>query len=593
MALVPQRRSTAVAANAPSTSDELNITFGIEHEFLVLDSQRLNYQKQEKASHGLSLVSQALQKPMQLTCSSCGQIHDYEQPLRVQNQVNDNSDHSCWNLVGDTSMKLKPCQDAVLRENGCEAYGVELTSRVLSADQEKPTTRPKAQTKHFLTATHQEEISQFINTINELFPSQTFATSHRQERRVVVNDTCSLHVHIGNADAGFELQTVKNVLSVCTAFERIMDSMHAASRTGSSGLALLPLDEEIFESGADIMIVAKEGSRTPDFFNRSLTERMFSNAYVIQRNNNAAARAHYPANQVAGNTTLEAAASGYHTMAFVEVIQQAPSIEALQQLMSLCCETSVNILHLVVNEGENLNEERACRRLNTIEFRQHAAITDPKEALAWVDFLQILVKYAHSNSAEGIRSACEFVGSNPHFGLADLLELLGVGQETRTYYLSRSKESVHATFDLARREAEALDPADPFRAISLELIDERAADHDLANVARIIREKFEEGGYGQFTRAFIDGYAPNLSDKAKERLTIGWVAHVMTESDFEEFEEFGGDMEIDDDGQFLFQSHGSSVELAGHIFLDFWDCWDCFEGFLVSPLFFARLFGFE
>ncbi|GAB7332811.1 hypothetical protein MBLNU13_g04538t2 [Cladosporium sp. NU13] len=555
MVLAPQRRSTATAANTPSTSNGLNITFGIEHEFLVLDSQRLNYQNQEKADHGLSLVSEALQKPMQITCSSCGQTHDYEQPIRVQDKLNDNSDHSCWNLVGDLSMKLKTRQDAILRENRCEAYGVELTSRVLSVQEEKSTTRLRVQAKHIHSATYKEEISRFIKTANELFPPQATATGHRQERRVVVNDTCSLHVHIGNGTSGFELQTVKNLLSICTAFERIMDNMHVATRIGSSALAFSPLDDYTFETDADIMAVAKDGSRTPLLYNRSLTERMFSNAYVARRNDNdtpllAAARGQYPASQMDRSATLKAAASGYHTMAFVEVIQQAPDIESLQNLLSLCCETTVNILHLVANEGENVNEERSYRRLNTIEFRQHAAITDPREALAWINFLQTLVNYAHIQSADNIRSICENVASDSSFKLSDLFELLGVGQETRAVYLTRSKESIQATFDLERAEAEAFDSDDPFRTISLELINERAADHDPDNVARTIREKFEQGGYGQFTRKFIDSYAPHLSDENKEMLTIGWVVPAKFDSDSES--DCHDDMAIDNDDEMLF-----------------------------------------
>ena len=531
MALVPQRRSTATAADVPSTSNGLNITLGIEHEFMVLDTQRLDYQNQQKADHGLSLVSQALQKPMQITCTACGQIHDYEQPIRVQNKVNDNSDHGCWNLVADLSMKLKPRQDAILRENGCEAYGVELTSRVLSAKEGKSTTRPMAQAKHIHTATYQEEISRFVVTVNELFPPQATAIGHRQERRVVVNNTCSLHVHIGNGTAGFELQTVKNLLSICTAFERVMDSMHAASRIGCSALTLLPLDGDYGLEGST-MEVAKEGKLFRDTFNRSLTERMLSNAYVTRRD----------------NATFQEAASGYHTMAFVEVIQQAPDTESLQNLLSLCCETTVNILHLVVNEGENVNEERSYRKLNTIEFRQHAAVTDPREAVAWVDFLQTLVKYAHSQSAESIRSVCENVASDPHFVLADLFKLLEVNEQTQKFYLTRSRESVQATFDLARAEAEALDSDDPFRAISLELINERAADHDPDNIASVIEKRFKEGGYGQFSREFINAYAPYLSDNEKESLTIGWVPPVTTKFDF------GGsfdDMAFDNDNEIL------------------------------------------
>lgn len=546
----PQRRSTATAAETPATSNKLNITLGIEHEFLVLDSQRLNYKDQQKSDHGLSLVSGALQRPIQVTCSSCGQIHNSDLEPRVQNKLNDNSDHGCWNLVGDTSMKLNNVQNARFRENGCEAYGVELTSRVLSADQAKSTTRPRAQARyaHSHTTTHQEEISRFINTINELFP-QTPATSHRQERRVVVNDSCSLHVHIGNDTAGFELQTVKDLLSICTAFERIIDSMHAKSRIGGSSLTSCPLDGDYGLEG-NIMNVADEGKLFPGY-NRSLTERMFSSAYVTRRDDSqtsllAAAQGPYPANQMNNNATLKQAASGYHTMAFIEVFQQAPSIETLQQLLSLCCETSVNILHLVVNEGENLNEQRSYRRLNTIEFRQHAAVTDPNEALAWIDFLQTLVKYAHSQSADNIRSICENVASNPHFTLADLFELLSINEQTRDFYLTRTKDSVQATFDLARADAEALNFDDPFRAISLELINERAADHDPDNVANVIREKFEQGGYGQFTREFIDVYAPHLSEEDKERLTIGWEVPSGTD-DYKSESGDEDDMAVEDD----------------------------------------------
>ncbi|KAM0710090.1 hypothetical protein Q7P35_002452 [Cladosporium inversicolor] len=397
-------------------------------------------------------------------------------------------------------MKLNNGQNARLRENGCEAYGVELTSRVLFADQAKSTTRPRAQERHAHThsATYQEEISRFINTTNELFP-QTPATSHRQERRIIVNGSCSLHVHIGNDAAGFELQTVKNLLSICTAFERVVDSMHAKSRIGDSSLASCPLEGDYGLEG-DIMNVAEEGKLFPGF-NRSLTERMFSSAYVTRRDASqtsllAAAQGPNPANQTNNNATLKQAASSYHTIAFVEVIQQAPDIESLQQLLSLCCETSVNTLHLVVNEGENLNEQRSYRRLNTIEFRQHAAVTDPKEALAWVDLLQTLVKYAHNQSADNIRSICKHAASNPRFNLADLLDILSVNVRARNFYLTRSKASVQVTFDLARAEAEALNSNDAFRAILLELIDERAADHDPDNVASIIKEKFEQGGYG-------------------------------------------------------------------------------------------------
>jgi hypothetical protein len=166
--------------------------------------------------------------------------------------------------------------------------------------------------------------------------------------------------------------------------------------------------------------------------------------------------------------------------------------------------------------------------------------------------LQTLVKYAHSQTAESVRSACQAVASDPHFSLADLFELLDVSQQTRTFYLTRTKASVQTTFDLARTQTEALNTNDPFRAISLELINERAADHDPVQIAKTIREKFKEGGYGQFTREFIDEYAPELSEEDKERLTIGWVAPATAELDYGGFgDDFGDDMVIDDDDELL------------------------------------------
>jgi len=46
-----------------------------------------------------------------------------------------------------------------------------------------------------------------------------------------------------------------------------------------------------------------------------------------------------------------------------------------------------------------------------------------------------------------------------------------------------------------------------------------------------VRTKFDAGGYGQFSRQFIDVYAPDLDDEVKEKLTIGWEAPVRGSED--------------------------------------------------------------
>jgi hypothetical protein len=454
------------------------------------------------------------------------ETHEFTLPLRVQDKFNDNSDHDCWNVVADHSIQLEPLQVALLREDGCDVYGVEVTSRVLSVDQAKQTSRNTTETEHNHTTTYQNEITSVLNSMNEAFLPQGSAVDHHQQRRMVVNETCALHVHIGNGTKGFELQTVKNLLIVCTAFERVMDSMHAASRIGCSTLALAPLDEfsACGKNGKDL---ASDAAQDPKTFNKALTERLSISAYLTRRNDKhdpelKVERNQYPAVHMDQNNILKQAASAFHTEAFIEVVQQASSIEHLQELLGSCSETSVNILHLVTKPSEDqiLNKARPYRRLNTIEFRQHAATTDPQDALRWIDFLQTLVKYAHSQSAQTIRSACELAASDPHFDLKAMFKLLGVAQETQTFYLNRNNAKFHS----AIHEAEQLSLDDPFRGTVLALAKKRADDHDPAKISERIKTKFEEGGYGQCSREFIDAYAPALDKEGKERLTIGWEA---------------------------------------------------------------------
>lgn len=47
---------------------------------------------------------------------------------------------------------------------------------------------------------------------------------------VMVNDSCGLHVHVGNEVKGFPLQTLKNFCILTTTFERELESLHPPSR---------------------------------------------------------------------------------------------------------------------------------------------------------------------------------------------------------------------------------------------------------------------------------------------------------------------------------------------------------------------------
>lgn len=236
------------------------------------------------------------------------------------------------------------------------------------------------------------------------------------------------------------------------------------------------------------------------------------------------ARRYYPANHVDSNETLKQATSGFHIRALIEVIQQAPDLKSLQELLSDHRQLYVSIQNLVTQPGQLVSAAKGSPRVNTIEFRQHAGITGSRDALPWISFLGTLVKYSHSQNVDSVRAICTLAASDPRLSLPDFFGILGIEKQTRLHYLDRSRETLQKALDDTRAavEKELFDGGS--KIISLQLSDERAEAQDPEAVAKTIQKKFKEGGYGQFSRKFIDIIASDLSAEEKQRLTIGWKA---------------------------------------------------------------------
>jgi hypothetical protein len=528
MAARPQGKSTK---SAPNTSQigAFDISLDVEFEFIVLEfygkGPKPTWEERRATPYSLSLLSKVLEKPIRFTCSSCREAHDFKLELNEQTAVRSGSNPNCWNVLCDHSVKLTDLQTVNLREEDCDVFSVELISRVLFNDTANQTTRSATNAGHIHTITYQQEVTGILEALHDAFNTPPHVDGPHSRRCLVANHTCALHVHVGNCSTGFALQTVKNLLSLCTAFERVIDEMHAVTRIGCSGLDFANL--EYFGPDEDSNM-AKAGSMTPDVFNKALTERLVGIAYMTRRNDTQtsevkATRDRYPANAVDSDPVLKQAASGIHTMVFVDVIQSAPDIKSLREMLSSCSENSVSINHLIAGDGDEvIGGERQYKRFNTIEFHQHAAVTDAKEALPWIDFVQALVKYANSTSLKVIMSECERAASDPFVDLPYLIGLLHVEQGTQDYYLSFFNETIQCSIDAARMKVESFGPGDPFRNISLHFLDDRAKDYDFDNVKEAIRKKFEKGGYGQFSRDFIDGYSSGLDKEIKKKLIIGW-----------------------------------------------------------------------
>jgi hypothetical protein len=541
--IIPQHHRSAgqptvhTPTSTPPAIDALDVSFGVEFEFILIEHfpdwkewQATGHK--DKVFYGLSQVGEVL-KNTWFKCSSCDD--HFRMPIGVQ-PANESwsPDHSGWNVVADDSMQLTERQKALLKENHFDMMGIQVTSRKLFADREQPVPSNDATTDHQHTISTADEIDTVLGALKQAFNSPAAAAAAqnglRTPRWLAVNKTCDLHVHVGNNTKPFPLQTVKHLVSLCTAFERVIDGMHPYTRTGGTGLALATLDvldkEPEIRVGADALEKYAITAHKP--YNVAFAEHFIARAWCERRNASdhpspasTPSKPVYPFDKISSsNPVLAGAVTGLHAAAFLELIAGASTIDELGENLVFGKEMTVSLMYLL--KGWETFAK-------TIEFRQHAAVTTPAETLPWIDFAGALVRYAHTSSAEDVHAACTHAINAPDLSLMDLLVLLPMKQEHLHYYLDRA-DGREPSYDdaTARAEVQAAfgNTGCPLRTIALEVIDGEKEGYDIAAVRKGVKNKFDGGGYGHFSRRFIDVYAPDLEDEEKEKLTIGWEAPV-------------------------------------------------------------------
>lgn len=424
--------------------------------------------------------------------------------------------------MSDITLRVEWRQRASLDNDHCDTIGVEVTSRKLFVNRDVPVPSDDTTTDHQHTITTAEEIKTVLGALHQAFNSPTAAGDSRRAQWLAINNSCGLHVHVGNDEAGFPLQTIKNLLSLYTAFERVIDKMHTQWRIGGTGLALYALDA--FDSGKGTNTTSREGVEAwlagHEVPINPLTEFFIGKAWCQRRDN-----VRLPWSPSDDRPRPTPADSGLHTTAFVEVIQSAPDLDKLARSEGPTCilgkRSTINIMYLLPEEAESEH------RSKTIEFRQHAAVTTVAETLPWIDFVVALVEYAHASSAELIRKACMRAANDPELSVGNLLALLPMCDETGVYWSDRVEGKV-PFFDqvAARAEVEVAfgtSEDDYFmRSVALDLVNERKKLYERSEVDGAIRHKFIYGGYGQFSRGFLNIYAPYFKKEEKVELKIGW-----------------------------------------------------------------------
>lgn len=169
------------------------LTFGVELEFIV------NYNRDDYNQNDL-LGGDGRLWPVEITPTL---HHKYGILVRLQmiqllqengfstNDYNDN-DLSKWTVATDGTVAPEDISESW--------YAVELKTPVLDC------------------ARHSwEQVEMAVQLLVSNF-------------RLYVNETCGLHVHVGNGNKGFELRTLKNFCSLIAVFERQLNSLHPPDR---------------------------------------------------------------------------------------------------------------------------------------------------------------------------------------------------------------------------------------------------------------------------------------------------------------------------------------------------------------------------
>ena len=490
-----------------ATQAPIALTFGIELEFLLIgefpkDRSKAFYFAQ-------SLVVDALSMPLLAKCASCHEQHRFKLKIGRSHDPNKPGPSSGeeWIITTDMTAALTTAQRIELGRQGNKAneFGMELKSRIFTQGQHLPTTDSR-DSPHRHCITPEQEIAATLGRLHEAFNDPTHATGGHAKVRMAMNESCGFHVHCGNASKGFSLKTVQALTSLYTAHERSIDHLHSTYRIGGTTIGLQPENtvQKGYHTGSEYPMVG------PIPYNAPLSQRFMLQASALGISNSA---------QVPSNSPAD----------WINVISAAPSVHDLTRISHRRNHTTtLNLENLREYNPEGYNNPKI-----TVEFRQHAGTMDIDTVLSWLDVVTSLTHFSHHQSSTSTRKLIDEGLALPNYDPVSFLKTIGCKPSTMQHYRSvlgldsgPSYSTTLMTKELdvvARFKGERKIPAS-LRALRMLMMGQTTAAFEPEAVKDRIAAKFKIGGYGQFSRAYLDGISTfSLSDEEKERLTDGWV----------------------------------------------------------------------
>lgn len=460
---------------------------------------------------GIQAIQHALEGPFYTRCSTCHEEHGWTLPLHPLPRNTVKAGYNCWAVTQDATVKLTASEKLHVAPqlHDIDVYSIEIISRVMSSTEALPTSLVQGTGgfhRHSITAN--DEVAAVYARLHNRF--NVYSPLSRQDQRLVINPTCSTHVHVGNSDKGFPLSTVKNLVSIIVACEKVIDSLHATGRVDGGTLAFMPQDGSIHNP--------EDACIEPQGFNTPVSALFAYKTYCLLKKSNVTTGS-YPESRFESFPGLQASASRYDVPSWLNIIRNASGIQDMLDTQGWTSHTST------------LNLSNLTQRKTTVEFRQHAGTLHASEILPWIDFCVSLVKFANSRSEDEISQLCAGEWSVPTHNANDLLQTIGVSDDTKTHYakvvsLPLPRGAGYAAEALQRDLAVA--GTWPQNLVLTPLVEHlirgrcNAINSDV--VAERIHYKFIQGCYGKFSADQLSVYQnsdlfPDLTDEERRRLT--------------------------------------------------------------------------
>ncbi|GAB7359977.1 hypothetical protein MBLNU230_g7501t1 [Neophaeotheca triangularis] len=518
----------------PSASSARGITFGIELEFLVICNKIENWM----ASLGqvqAELVG-ALEAPWHGNCSlpGCNQQHEIIVPV---NEPGQKLPYTRWGVDSDGSVGVNREDVYAMKDSrhmSIVEYGMEITSRILEFDPTPPPIDADSwdPTSHEPFTDSFWEIALVLNRLHDV--------SRTSRYKLLVNRSCGMHVHVGNGNRGFPLSAIRNTVAITTVFERLWDSVQAQNRISDARygrFATAPRRRQRRNSFATIQPVPRDPNvwAKPFSYNALYAAWFTRREEEIQRHNPTGKcptpyeRLDWPRNLCNDNDPgMRAACKSMDALAWYYIQQSATNLFQLKWLYNVvnAKQSTVCLNHL----SEEAREDDAevddddpypgPPKSETIEFRQHAGSLNFEEIKAWVCAVVSLVQFSEKSSLENVNNLVLSDWANLRMTFPDLLKKFGTDRRTRKFYYDKLTDE--------RLYSERLEEAlmDPFKDLDPQLylhqilhIIVQNSTQPHSRMKDAIRQKLEQGGFGQFPLESLKAVTPPLDPEVTKKVS--------------------------------------------------------------------------